>query len=481
MRWFKIVVLIFFISLAGCGGSGDTLTTPMPSTTATPDPAKIVVETDQDVKTEITLEATENSGLTLTKRATGESATYVGQRNPDGSFTSIDEVVYQKSGVKTRAVISDDSREFISESGLRFKISKSSTGVVVGEFQDPASGKSVITNLSTLNGNPSAAQAVSKASNGAAPASTIDKIPITVNTTQCGDVSSVGPVRVGVSAGTYSSTYPAANIGNGIYLAYIPNFSKKTAVNLETVKTILTGVKTIINTICGQNPTFLLATGTVACVASSSAMAASGVAAPLAAAWISLCENAVAASLVYCELTNLAKIPLPSGTTTGSDIPTGAGTAFSKVEDYFISKIPSDVNLATIQAYTDSVGAVSRSDTAEIPVNASAASLRLDDNFLKVSPISLVPSAPAARQPYVASADLTCMPAGASVISVVGSDGYRNSNQHTFTDSLTKKFTVTLTVPGAQNAGVQDNVSLTVTRVLGGLPPLTVSASLVFR
>ncbi|GAB4051903.1 hypothetical protein [Spirosoma litoris] len=97
-----------------------------------------------------------------------------------------------------------------------------------------------------------------------------------------------------------------------------------------------------------------------------------------------------------------------------------------------------------------------------------------------VNYLILEPSKPLAKYTYVAQASLSCLPYGTVVtLSITGTDGYQDSTSTTVTSLLSDgTFGVKLIVPGAQEAGINDVVTL-----VANLPngkQLRQTASLVF-
>lgn len=475
----SILIYTFFAMLLfGCAGDDDGESSPSTPTPQQQSPATESVATPVDLNIKITKEASENNALTLTRKSTGESVTYYAQRDDSGYMSQLQEILHSKDGIKTRVVFSPATREFVSETGLRLKIYKTDSGTIVAEYSDPASGASLITNLSELMASPKniladRAALASKKPLAEPPPSTI---PVTVQTKKCGDVASIGAVRVGVKAGTYSSTYTATSVGTGAYIAYVPNYSKQMAVSLTTAKEYLGKAKDAINEFCGTDPVLLLTTGTAACTMSAAAIASSTLLAgtPLAASWLSLCESGVAAAIAYCELMKFASVDTP----TGVDLVNGPGAIISQAQDLFIDMIPDEINLAQIGATTDSLPPVS-SPLQDLSLSATSATLTLEDNSLSASSLAVAPSAPAEGQGYVASSDLTCIPQGTtSILSIQGTDGYSNATKQLFDSAITKAATVSLSVPGAQT-GVRDTLTLDVTPSVG--KPIQRTTSLVFH
>ena len=95
-----------------------------------------------------------------------------------------------------------------------------------------------------------------------------------------------------------------------------------------------------------------------------------------------------------------------------------------------------------------------------------------------INAFKLEPSAPIHGEDYVATAYLSCIPAGTLItMSIVGTDGYTDSQSQTVgTDS--PHIDATSHVPGAES-GVYDVCTVVVTPPGG--PSLTKTASLVFQ
>lgn len=104
-------------------------------------------------------------------------------------------------------------------------------------------------------------------------------------------------------------------------------------------------------------------------------------------------------------------------------------------------------------------------------------SVNLGSNTL-VRSLTLTPPSPSAKQGYVGTADISCLPIGTTVtMSIVGTDGYQDETSITV-PSAQRNGTFTLSVPGAETSGIRDTVTVLVKRPDG--QSVTRTASLVF-
>lgn len=95
-----------------------------------------------------------------------------------------------------------------------------------------------------------------------------------------------------------------------------------------------------------------------------------------------------------------------------------------------------------------------------------------------VRSLTLNPPSPSAKQAYIGTADISCLPTGTTVtMSIVGTDEYQDETSITV-PSAQRNGTFTLSVPGAEESGILDTVTVLVKRPDG--QSITRTASLVF-
>jgi hypothetical protein len=120
------------------------------------------------------------------------------------------------------------------------------------------------------------------------------------------------------------------------------------------------------------------------------------------------------------------------------------------------------------------------SKSVEIDGKSAYPTLSIDlGGSAAVDSLVLQPAKPVAHQRYTARATLECVPVGTRItMSVVGTDGYQDSTSNTVGSLSSGTYSVSLSVPGAKQAGINDTVTLVATLPDG--KRLQQTASLVF-
>jgi len=455
---------------------------------------------------QVVREAGEHVGLVVTKPG-GEAVEYAGERDANGVLVSIDEIRHRTAkGTTILRIIAPDTRETVAPNGVRGRFEATSDGGLLVSFVEPVSGNVIKTKI----GGAASPVAAGKSSPAglrppgpryagmpvpapgpaagvagttrlffaAANASHANQIPVDIRTANCGIAGPAnGNVFVGLRAGEYSGTYKASAISPGLYRAYLPAAARDVAVSTANLNLALRGAKEAINALCSVDPVLIFNAGSLICVQVSGALASSTVFAGTAAAVaiLAACEASVAATIAYCEFK--AFFGPPTQGAPGPGVPDPVSDTIDNVADYFISKLPAHYFEAEATPFIDALPQPITGATVKFSPLVNSLALSVNNFSVVVGELTISPPSPAQFESYVASAKVTCLPAGSmSVISVLGTDGYRDSRSYPASGA---EQTVSLAVPGAES-GVSDTIDLLVTPSLGG-GPITKKASLVFR
>ena len=285
-----------------------------------------------------------------------------------------------------------------------------------------------------------------------------------VTVRQCGILDSSGTqsprilVR-DVSNDELVGDYPTTYVGNGVYRGSIPTGQKRLPHNLESCKRI----ESILGAVC--HPIEALGPGAVVSICHALAVAIDVATIPSgeAAALMAACQSSIPTIALYCE-------------TIGQG-PPGKSIAERLCEEIFENMpVPSRLK---IQAWAAGLPkniygpAIQTPSTGPFPI-----SLNMDLGGKSViRTLELSPPNPSARQGYVASADIFCIPGGSVVrMSIVGTDKYARTIERPIQDTQVNG-TFKLPVPGALQ-GVRDSV--TTTLILPDKSTITKQAFLVF-
>lgn len=282
-----------------------------------------------------------------------------------------------------------------------------------------------------------------------------------VTVTNCGFLTPVDNVFLEVksTSGVKLGVFPAREQSVGKYTATFPN-NIAASINL---KAVCEQVALVLGYACdGQAPIFIAAL----CPAIAAGIAASGVGSPIAAPIFLACEEVASAMAFYCA-------------TVGASATNEAPSLASKVcqgeelnrdfrEDLimyaYVKGIPKNV-------YSPSITVSQNSNYPNFAIDLGSKTV--------VRNLTVTPVAPNANEDFTANAEVGCLKLGSIVtMSVVGTDGYSNSESVTITAQSSNSGIFSLDVPGA-NPGVRDDVTIKITMPDGSVVIRT--ASLVFK
>ena len=272
------------------------------------------------------------------------------------------------------------------------------------------------------------------------------------------------------SKGKWKCNIPAKNVGKGHYQFTVPSDEYE-----HTNFASFAGkINDIINDICSYNNYTLPGSGAkqALCVAISAAVTAAGVglSAPVAAGFLKACLATSTSIDTICGLVNGNIENIPEG-----DWPTLA--------DKFIDMLEEEEfkwNRLYLQPFVNAIPKCKYGDAQVLIDGQQFKSTTISmGGSPTIAAFALNPPAPAHGVSYIATAVMGCLPAGTKVtMSIVGTDGYTNSETSTVPEDGTQSYTAKLKVPGAAT-GVKDVCTVTVTLPDGNT--LEKKASLVFQ
>lgn len=410
-------------------------------------------------------------------KATGDVYAIFGGKDEAGQVVEIQRMTRTDSAGVTTTVDyqPNGNRSFTGAKGIQLDV-KREDGRWLAEFRDPDSG----TSFRTVLPNPGVAAAPSGAGRplnlALGQPSAANQIIANVTTSNCGSLADPLGQRVFVQfndgLGALLGRYPAQRTGPGAYRAAVPDPDKQAGISFEFLKSALTAATEALDVVCkfdSANPMLL----PTSCLYISEQMALTGIGAPLAVDFLALCDTAVVILKAACAIEEAINLPTPPAVSdSGAEV-------IKKTQNLLIDKLPNQIAMPTLRALAEGLPADTYGPPVELAPGDSAVSLALDLFRLSVGDIVLAPPAPAAPNQYTASAALQCLAPGTSaVIEVRGSDGYFNQQQQSFS-SVTNAATISLVVPGADQAGIRDTLTLTVTP--SDAPAVTRKAYLVFQ
>ena len=421
-------------------------------------------------------------------KASGDAYAIYGSKDATGQAVEIQQMVRtDKAGVSTTVDYqANGDRSFTGANGVQLAVTRQQDGKWLAEFRDPASGASFKTNLPDTT----ASQVASAAATGtvtmqgggaqvlavAGPPSTANQIVANVRTSNCGTLADPLGQRVYVQfnsgTGAFLGRYPAARTGTGTYQALIPNPGREAGISIEFLTTALSAADTALGKICELDSASPMALP-ASCAYISAQMALTGIGAAVAGQFLAVCEAAVVVTKASCAIKNVIDLPVPPG------IDDATAGLLPSLEGFLIDKLPQEILSPTLAALITALPTDVYGPQVAIPNWSSAVDLQLDLFRLNVGDIVLTPPSPSARNPYTASAPLQCLAPGSSAtLQVQGSDGYVDQQQQAY-DAVTNSATITLGVPGADQAGIRDTLTLTVTTP--NAPDVVRTAYLVFQ
>jgi hypothetical protein len=411
-------------------------------------------------------------------KATGDAFAVYGSKNASGQVVDIQQIVRtDTSGNRTTVdYLADGGRSFANAGGAQLDVKRQANGKWLAEFSDPRSGQSFRTTLPDVAGGTAGSPAPAAAAQVAGIPSTANQIVATILTSNCGSAGDPLGQRVYVQfndgIGAFLGSYPAQRTGPGTYVAAVPNPDRQAPVSIEFLKSSISALNEAFGTACTVDKAHPMAAAAT-CLYMGEQMALTGIGAPVAAQFLALCESAVVVLKATCAIKEAINLPAPPA------IEDSGAEVIKQTESFLVDLIPDHVAAPTLRAYVSALPADIYGPAVALNAGVSEVSLRLDLFQLTVGDIVLAPSAPAARESYTASAGLQCLAPGASaVLRVVGSDGYTSQQQENYA-SVTNAATIRLLVPGADEAGIRDTLTLTVTPP--NAPPVTRTAFLVFH
>jgi hypothetical protein len=268
--------------------------------------------------------------------------------------------------------------------------------------------------------------------------------------------------------GKWKCNIKCKNVGKGHYEFTVPSE--------EYEHTDFTGfagkINDIINEICDKNSYLLPGSGfkEAVCIAVSGAIAAAGlgISAPVAAGFLKACTALSISVDTMCGLVN-GNLDIPAG------MPSLATQLIEimKEEEFKWNRLYMRpfVNAIPKCKYGDAQVLIDGQTFKTTTINMGGSPT--------IAAFSLNPSAPGHGVSYTATAVMGCLPEGSKVtMSIVGTDGYTDTQTSTVPADGTKSYTAKLHVPGAAT-GVKDICTVNVTLPDGNM--LEKKASLVFQ
>jgi len=461
------------IALVGCGGgkSSDT-PKPDPATAAAitylegikngPDEIKLIRELGAD------------KALEVRDKKTGEIYEIFGTKDSAGNIVEVQRATITNStGARTTIENEAGGVKIVTLNDARMTLTPQGNGQTLVEILDGESNTDLKTTVSpppTTNQTPTALPDIVTL---AGPASSSNKIIANISTSNCGTPGDA-PARViayfNDSTGKFLSSHTAVKVGPGQYRAEIPNPNNEAPLSMGFIKSSLESLNTALDLACKADAASPLAAAYV-CAQVAGAVASTGIGAIPAAKILAVCEAGVAAIKISCLVKGkIPNLPVPEA------IEASGAELVKTLETLIIDAIPDEIT-PQVTVTLDTLPQTSFRVTAPVPAASSAVNIAFALTDLVVGDISLQPSAPLARTPYTASAELRCATNNSSAkMDVLGTDGYIDSISEIFTAPTNK--TLSLIVPGAE-AGIRDTITLNVTTATGG--NITKKAYLVFQ
>lgn len=472
----KRTAILFILLLGGCGGGGSSdggdpnsvantaAATYLSNVQNGPDEIKLIQELGAD------------KALEVRDKKTGEVYEVFGSKDVQGNIVEVQKTTHtDASGVKTIVENDGAGGKIVTRNDTRMTITPQSNGQTLVEIID---GESNI-NLKTTITPPAVAyqSSFSLASTTKVLAGTVsstNKIIANISTKNCG-VPGDAPARVVAyfndSTGKFLSSHTATKVADGQYRAEIPNPTNEAPLSMGFIKSSLESLNTALDIACKADSASPFAAA-YACAQVSAAVASTGIGVVPAAKILAVCEAGVVAIKASCVIKGkLPNLPVPEA------IEASGAELVKSIEQLVIDAIPDNIN-PQISVTLDTIPARTSAAVAPIPAASATVNIELNLDDLVVGDIILSPSAPSAGTGYQASAALRCATNNSSAkMDVIGTDGYSDSITETFTAPTNK--TIVLQVPGADEAGISDTVTLTVTTASGGI--IKKQAFLVFQ
>jgi hypothetical protein len=264
-----------------------------------------------------------------------------------------------------------------------------------------------------------------------------------------------------VSNSAQVGVFPAHYLGGGLFSTTIPLGQETVEANEETCAAIADALGTVCTLLDALGP----AAATTICSALSAAIDFATFPSGEAALLISGCLSAIPLMETYCS--TLGAAPAPGAPDLAQRLCEAVfdNTVYSSQLELVSCVAALPANVCSLPQVVDAAGLFPVTLFVDLGSNSAIRTLTLD------------PSSPAQDQDYVATADISCLPAGSTVrLSIVGTDGYEDSVLYEIEESLSESM-FDLLVPGAET-GVRDTVTAELT--LPGGQTKTLTAFLVF-
>lgn len=464
MKKTTAATLMLTMLFTGCGGSDDEEDDHSSANQAAlayladvkngPDEIKLIQELGAD------------KAIDIRDKKTGERYEIFGSKDATGLIVDVQKTYYTDAGgVKTTVENDVDGAKIITRGDTQMIVTPQADGRTLVEITDGESGTSLKTTLIP----PAVAQRspqllASTTTSVAGPPSSANKIIANISTKNCGVPGDVpGRLRVyfNDSTGTFLSDQLATRVADGRYRVEIPNPANEAPLSMGFIKSSLEALNTALDAACKVDAANPLA-APASCVQIAAMLASTGIGALPAAKILAVCEAGVAALKASCMVkTKLPNLPVPEA------IDASGAQLVKTIEEMVIDAIPDSIN-PTVSVKLDTLSPTSSGVTVPIPAASSTVDIEFKLDNLVVGEIVLTPNAPAAGTDYQASAALRCATNNSSArMEVIGTDGYADAIVENFTAPTNK--TLVLRVPGADEAGIRDTVTLTVRDAAGGI------------
>jgi hypothetical protein len=430
---------------------------------------------DNEIKSDFIVMSNGTDPLIATCTKDGSVIDFYGQRNNDGIPLNVDNVIIKNTSDTTIYNLDNLGRptKILSQNGTQFEFNWISSQKAVltilskdGQTQinteiDFANGSTKKYQLkkssSMRNGRPLKLNFFSPTNINLKGLNTNGNCMINVNS--CGGVTDAEVMLfVKDKSGKTLGSYPTVRIEKGKYSASIPTNLAPTLNPSE----ICNSVVSVLDNACILNdmpgiPMYL-------CSSISAALAATGIAAPVAAAIAASCATVTAGMELYCS--TLGYSPVPGAPSLAEQICNAQVLNKTFAEDIIIC---ARANAIPYNSYSQFVTVSGNGPFPNLIIELSSETA--------IRTLTLNPSSPIAEQDYIAECNVFCLKAGTTVkLSIVGSDDYTDSITYDITSTQPEGI-FSLTVPGAEK-GVNDVITLEIILPNGTFMKRT--ASLVF-
>lgn len=436
-------------------------------------------EPEPETKSKFTIMTNSSDPLLIrADEGNGKTIEVFGTRNAKGVPLNVTDIIVAAAGDTTYYKLNDQKQitTIQAPNGIQFSFTWTSPKIAVVTVLS-TDGTTQITTEVDFSGKKLAAKALSTNSQPsnirqnkptifsfnntlmASPTAIPTAASSTIEVRQCESLADVSQVFVTANStsGDLLGTFPAKNISKGVWGVNIPsNIAPVTDVG--EICSSIAGVLDL-GCIAADLPQFQLL-----CPAISSAVAVTGVGAPIAAPIFAACEFSVIGLTAYCK-------------TFGASPAPGAPSLTEMLcnSNALNRKITHDI---MVRAWTPGLPNAISSPSYRVTAGAALPnfSLNLGANT-QIRKFTLTPPSPAQGQSYNATVDVFCIKSGSRIeMSIIGTDGYKNTETYNI-NTTQGNGAFTLKVPGA-STGVKDIVTLKITLPDGKV--ITREASLVF-